>query len=217
MRSRRRLAAALFALIAPASLVAAPIIERVLASVSGTLITLGDAHAAIALGLVETRGTDDPIAAALDQLIERTLMLEEVERYAPPEPDPAALDARLAELRARLSSAQPLDRALEAYGLTPQALRSIARDDLRLSAYIDQRFAPSIPATDDAVMRYYSDHQQEFTSGGVLRPLAEVEAEVRRRLDAERRARLIEEWTLGLRLRADVLVVYLGGQAGGLE
>lgn len=192
-----------------------PIIERVLASVSGTLITLGDAHAAVAMGLVDPTRGDEPIAAALDQLIDRTLMLAEVERYAPPEPEPAALEARVKELEARLSSAQPLERALETYGLNPQALRAIARDDLRLAAYIDQRFAPSIAATDEDVMRYYRDHQPEFSSGGIVLPLAEVEPEVRRRLDAERRARLIEEWTLGLRLRADVWVAYLGGMPQG--
>jgi hypothetical protein len=213
-------AAALLLAICTSAAVAAggPIIERVLASVSGTLITLGDAHAAIAMGLVDPARGDDPIAAALDQLIDRTLMLAEVERYAPPEPDAAALEARLKELEGRLSSGQPLERALETYGMSPRALRAIARDDLRLAAYIDQRFAPSIAATDEDVMLYYRDHQQEFSSGGIVLPLAEVEPEVRRRLDAERRAKLIEEWTLGLRLRADVSVAYLGGMPqGGLE
>jgi hypothetical protein len=205
----------LFLALSMSATVGSPIIERVLASVSGTLLTLGDAHAAIAMGLVDPRRGDDPIAAALDQLIDRTLMLAEVERYAPPEPEPAALEARVKELEGRLSSAQPLERALETYGLNPQALRTIARDDLRLDAYIDQRFAPSIAATDEEVMLYYRDHQSEFSSGGIVLPLAEVEPEVRRRLDAERRVKLIEEWTLGLRLRADVWVAYLGGMPQG--
>lgn len=183
-----------------------------MAVVSGSIITLSDVNAAIGLGLVGIEGAADPIGAALDRLIERALMLVEVERYAPPEPTLAEIDNRVQALRERFPSEEAMARALAAYGVIPDRLRAIARDDLRLAAYLNQRFAPSIQATDEDVQRFYRDHQQEFTSGGIILPLAEAEPEVRRRLDATRRAQLIEEWTRGLRLRAEVTVLYLPGR-----
>lgn len=212
MRSRAtRLAAsaALAALIAaPAS--AAPIIERVMAIVSGSVITLSDVNAAIGFGLVGANGAAVTSAAALDQVIDRTLMLVEVDRFAPPEPAEALVDARVSELRARFQSPEALARALAAYGMTPERLRAMARDDLRLSAFLDQRFAP-LPASDEDVMRYYQEHAQEFTRDGVVVSPQEAAPEIRRRLESARRAELVSDWVRGLRLRAEVSVLYLPG------
>lgn len=200
-------AIALVTLLLGARLAAAPVIDRILASVSGAVITLSDATAAIALGLVNTSGAPDPIQAALDQLIERSLMLAEVDRYAPPEPAPAEIDARVRVLRARAGSEDNLRRAMAVGGLTEESLRAIARDDLRLDAYLSQRFASATAASDDEVLRYYREHQNVFVRDGVQQPLAEVEAEVRRRLDTTRRSALVDEWSRQLRQRADVLIL----------
>lgn len=215
MRSegRRRAAAALACILAlgVSATARAPIIDRVLAVVSGSIVTLSDVHAAIALGLVNTAGAADPVGSALEQLIERTLMLTEVERYAPPEPDPAEVEARVRAVRARFPSDAAFREILTAYGLDEGRLRAIARDDLRLQTYLDQRFASAAEAPDDEVQRYYREHQREFTKDGAPLPLASVEREIRQRIATERRRALIDEWALGLRLRADVIVVPRGG------
>ena len=66
-------------------------IDRVLAIVAGQLITLSDVTAARELGLdgaaSQTRAAD-PVRAVLNTLIDRELVLAEVERYAPSEPLP---------------------------------------------------------------------------------------------------------------------------------
>ncbi len=186
---------------------AAAVIDRILASVSGGIITLSDVNAAIELGVVNTSGASDPLQAALDQLIARSLMLAEVDRYAPPEPGAAEIDARIGTLRARAGTEERLKQAMTAGGLSEASLRGIARDDLRLEAYLSQRFATLTPAADEEVLRYYREHQNVFVRDGVQQPLAEVEAEVRRRIDASRRAALIDEWSRQLRQRADVLIL----------
>jgi hypothetical protein len=213
MRSRASAAFAAFLLVmllawAPVS-AAGPIIDRILAAVSGTILTLSDVHAAIGLGLVKTHGAEDHVAAGLDQLIDRALMLIEVERYAPPDPDEAAVDDRLADLRRQFSSEEELQRALAAYGISGSRLRAIARDDLRLQAYLAQRFTARTRVSDDEVLAYYREHAAEFTRDGVPQVLGEVEAEIRARLDRQRRATAIHEWTRGLRRRAEVTVLYL--------
>jgi peptidyl-prolyl cis-trans isomerase SurA len=200
-------AGALLVAILVASAGAAPVIDRVLAVVQGSIVTLSDVNAAMALGLVNTAGAADPVGSALEQLIERSLQLVEVERYAPSEPAAEDVEARLAIIRSRFSNEAELQRMLRATGLTEQRLRAIARDDLRLQAYFNQRFASASVPSDEEVLRYYREHQAEFVRDGTQQTLSEATPEVRRRLEAARRAASIDEWSRSLRLRADVLII----------
>jgi hypothetical protein len=117
---------------------AATLVDRTLAIVAGRAVTLSDARTAIALGLVEGTAVDRGV---LDRLIDRELMLREADRYQPPEPAESAIETRLAAIAERLGSAAALTRQLEAGGFTDTRLRAWIRDDLRLEAYLQQRFA----------------------------------------------------------------------------
>lgn len=119
----------------------AEIIDRILATVDGRLITLSDVTAALRFGFVEPPPGSDPVRFALDRLVERELMLTEVDRYGPPEPSAAAIDAAAAAVRARFGSPSQLAAALAQAGLAEDHLRRRLRDDLRIRAYLDQRFA----------------------------------------------------------------------------
>src|SRR5262245_5852763 len=112
---------------------------RVLAVVQGVVITLSDATAAADLGLVTIGPTEDPLGAALAKLIDRQLILAEVERYAPSEPAPDAIDERVQAVRARFPSADAYHAALNRSGLDDGRVRQLLRDELRIEAYLDQR------------------------------------------------------------------------------
>jgi hypothetical protein len=114
------------------------LVDRTLAIVSGRTVTLSDAQTAIALGLVEGTSVD---RAVLDRLIDRELMLREADRYQPPEPAAAVIDERLAAIAQRLGSPEALARQLDAGGFSDARLRAWIRDDLRVDAYLQQRFA----------------------------------------------------------------------------
>lgn len=116
------------------------LIERTLAIVGGQAVTLTDARAALALGLIEPPAAGDPIPAATKLLIERALVLREVERYAPAEPSDAAIAARVQLTIARYPTMEAFRDALAAVALSEEQLRAWARDDLRMAAYIEQRF-----------------------------------------------------------------------------
>ena len=62
------------------------IIDRMMAVVAGDLIMMSDVAAAVEFGLVPPAPAADVTRTVLSQLIDRSLMLAEVERYAPPEP-----------------------------------------------------------------------------------------------------------------------------------
>jgi hypothetical protein len=128
------------ALLAPFGL-HAETIDRVLAVVGGQLITLSDVTAATDLGLQSADGAADPVRAVLSKLIDRELVLAEVDRYAPPEPTAEAVDREVARVRQHFPSAAAFDAALARSGIDEQHLRETLRQDLRLRAYLDQRFS----------------------------------------------------------------------------
>ena len=174
------------------------VIDRVLATVDGRVITLSDVRGARALNLVAPRPGPDPAKAVLDALVDRVLVLGEVERFAPPEPDPAAVEREVAALRA----AGPADfgAALAAAGHDDASLRRWVRNSLRIESYIAQRFAGVLDPSEDDVETYRRLHAPEAEAAG--RPLDA--AAVRAAVAADRRAALVREWIAGLRARASL-------------
>jgi hypothetical protein len=121
--------------------VRAETIDRLLAVVAGQLITLTDVTAAIDLGLQSADAAADPVRAVLSKLIDRELVLAEVDRYAPPEPTAGAVDLAVERVRQRFASPAAFEAALARSGIDEQHLRETLRQDLRMRAYLDQRFS----------------------------------------------------------------------------
>jgi len=187
----------------------AEIIDRILAVVGGELIMLSDATAAVRFGLVPAPvGEGDRTMSTLNALIDRQLQLFEVNRYMPPEPTPAAIDERLAEVRARFTSQDAYEAALAESGMSESQLRSRVRDNLRITSYRAQRFAAALQPTEDDLLRYYRLREAEFTKDGVVQPFEEVREQLRTRVGSERSEALINEWLENLRRRADVQILY---------
>ena len=135
----RLIAAALVTLLV-ATAVSAETIDRVLAVVGGQLIMLSDVTAVRDLGIVPAGNAADPTGAVLSRLIDRELMLVEVDRYAPPEPESAEVDREVAAIRARFPSDKAFAEVLARSGFDVTHVREIVRENLRLNAYLDQRF-----------------------------------------------------------------------------
>jgi parvulin-like peptidyl-prolyl isomerase len=207
---RMRIIPLLLLAIATAAPLRAEVIDRILATVGGALILQSDAVAAARLGFVELPASGDRLQWTLDRLIERRLMLIEVDRYGPPEPDRALVDERMRLIDQRIGSGERLDAILRETGLSVDQLRLYVRDDLRIEAYVEQRFGSAFRPSDDDLVTYYRSHEAEFTRDGQLRPFAEVREQARVALVAERQAAAVRDWMAGLRRRTEVNVLYLG-------
>jgi parvulin-like peptidyl-prolyl isomerase len=188
------------ALAAGSSAARAQVIDRILAVVDGVPITQSDVAAAMRLGLVRVPGTADPSAAVLDRLIERRLMLAEVERYAPPVPADADVDRRGAEIRSQVGA--QFEAILEQTGMSLDQLRHYVRDDLRIDTYLQQRFGAIVPSEQD-ILQYYREHAAEFPQA----TFDQAHDRARGALVAERRAGTIRDWVAGLRRRANINVL----------
>lgn len=188
----------------------AEVVDRVLAVVAGQVVTLSDARAALEFGLIQPRKEADPVTEAVEFLVNRQLMLNEVNRYSAPAADSALVEARLAALRARFGSQAAYEQALARSALTETRLRDILGDNVRIEGYLDQRFSAAAQPTSEEVERYYLDHPVHFTRNGVLQPLEDIQAEAFERVTTERRNSLIADWLDRLRRRFPVTVVYPG-------
>jgi peptidyl-prolyl cis-trans isomerase SurA len=191
-------------LVGAAAGVRAEVIDRILAVVNGALILQSDVAVAIRLGLVPSAGAPDPASAALDSLIERQLMLSEVDRYTPPDPAEADVDRHVADIRSRAGA--QFDAILLQGGIAVDQLRREVRDNLRIEAYLQQRFG-AIQPTEEEILQYYRDHPAAFAQNGVVRSFDDAHDVARAALIEERRSATIRDWVAGLRRRANVSVL----------
>ncbi len=177
------------------SICAQQLLDRIIARVNGVAITLTDVKAAIALGIA-----DPPEAAAIEQLINRQLVLGEVARFLPPEPSAAAITVEAEALTTRVGERMP--DIVASTGIDDARIREIARENLRIQAYLNQRFGVDVQLTEEEVAQYYRIRPEEFTRGGALMPFTEAEPLARERASAERRAVTVAQWMRDLRARA---------------
>ena len=185
------------------ALSAQQLLDRVLARVDGTPITLTDVQAAIGVGIIQT-GSADPITAGTQQMIDRQLELVEVQRFPPPEPNPDAVVRETAQLK--VNAGPRLPALMQSTGLTDQHIADIARDNLRIAGYLDQRFGTTVQVSDEEVAAYYRTHEAEFTRRGEAIPYEEAAPLARQRVASERRRATVDQWIRDLRSRADVVV-----------
>jgi hypothetical protein len=183
----------------------AQVVDRVAAQVGNAVITLSDARAVLAFGFVQPAGAD-ATGEAVGYLVNRQLMLSEVNRYAAPAPDAALLDRRVAQVLSRFPDAASRQAAMESTAMTDARLRDFVADNLRIEAYLDQRFNAQAQPSPDEVERYYRDHPGEFAEGGQTPPFEAVRDRVQARVLAERRTALIADWLDRLRRRTTVVM-----------
>jgi peptidyl-prolyl cis-trans isomerase SurA len=191
----------------------AEIIDRILAVVDTQIITLSDVRAALRFGLVPEDVSLDPTGAVLQRLIDRRLMVNEVDRYGPPEPAESLVNASLAAVERQFKDALGLEIALNQSGLTREELRRQLRDTLRIESYLQQRFSTAVQVSDDDALRYYRENAEDFMRDGQQRPFEEVRDIARTRVTENQRAAFVRQWVEGLRRRGSVQLVYLPAAA----
>jgi len=180
------------------------LLDRVVARVNGEAITLTDVRAAVALGVVQVPA-DAGETEVIESVISRQLVLAEVARFAPPEPAAADVARESNRLIGRLGSR--LTAVMASTGIDEARIQDIARENLRIDAYLDQRFGTTAQLSEEEVAQYYRIHPDEFTRDGTLMPFTQAEPLARERAGAERRASVLAQWTGDLRARGEVAVI----------
>jgi len=181
------------------------LVDRVLARVGTVAVTLTDVRAAVGLGLVEIGPGENRDEVALSRAIDRQLILSEVARFPPAEPAADAVAQEVAAMKKHAGSG--LDALMAANGIDESKLAELARETLRIRAYISQRFGTTAQVTEDEARTYYEAHLDEFTRNGARVSFEEAESLARQRASGERLQNTITRWTADLRMRAEVVIV----------
>jgi hypothetical protein len=186
-----------------AGLVAQQLLDRVLARIGTEAITQTDVEALVEFGLIEAKSPTLP--AAVQQAIDRQLVLREVARFPPAEPPAAEVEKQLAAMKARVGDR--LGQMLQITGLDEDRLRGQARDTLRIRNYLQQRFGISAQVGEEEARKYFDAHRDEFTRNGMPLTFEEAAADARQRAAAARVQGAVSQWLQDLRTRSDVAFV----------
>jgi uncharacterized RDD family membrane protein YckC len=179
-----------------ASPAAAGVVERVLASVNGQLVTLSDVVAYQTL----SGSPEVSDAVVVRALVDRHLLLEEADRFAIPVPDASEVAAGVSAVALRLGGPDGLTLALDRLGWGHDDLKAWIIDELRVTEFLNQRiyFFVIIPPND--IDAYIDDHRDEFAGVSIddARDLA-GQRMVQERGDAKR-----DQFLAGLRAKATI-------------
>jgi hypothetical protein len=122
------------------------VIDRIMAVVAAQPIMQSDVTAAETFHLVNVpQDTANPTQYVLRQLVRRALMLAEVERLQPPQPDEIEITVRVDAIEKAAGSPAAFDRELAVTGMTRDQVRRFIRDDLRIRTYLIERFGADRP------------------------------------------------------------------------
>jgi hypothetical protein len=179
------------------------LLDRVVARVNNYAITLSDVNAALALGVIEAPAGPDQEKTATARLIDRQLVLAEVARFAPSEPEMTAIEREATAMKARAGAR--LATVMQTTGIDEGRIRDLARDTLRIQSYLNQRFGMTVQVSDQDVGEYYRTHQTEFMRNGTVMSFEEAEPIARQRAATARREATIAQWMSDLRMRSEVL------------
>lgn len=179
-----------------ASPAAAGVVERVLASVNGQLVTLSDAVAYRTLSGSPEGPNEDVVRA----LVDRRLLLEEADRFAIPVPDDSEITARAAAVALTLGGPDGLTRALDRLGWSQDDLKAWIIEELRVTEFLNQRIYFFVIIPPDDIDAYLEDHRNEFAGVSIddARDLAGKRL-VQERGDAKR-----DQFLAGLRAKATI-------------
>lgn len=155
--------------------------------------------------------TQADIAAVLEQLIDRSLLDQQIINTAMLDPTPEELAAKVKEVRENFpgGAGQADDRwkaTLAAYGLTPQDLEEQLASQGRILRFIDLRFRGLVRVEKEDIETYY---QEKFLPeirkrSATAPPLAEVSARIEQILAEQRIGSLLTDWLKTLRAQAHI-------------
>jgi peptidyl-prolyl cis-trans isomerase SurA len=195
-------------------LLAADIIDRIIASVNGHVILQSDWDDAVRFeALVEGRPleqlTDQERSRALDRLIDQELLREQAQGVESPQPPPEEVQQRIQEIRSQYATTgdDAWPTALARYGFDEKQLEARVAHDISMLRQVEARLRPTVQIDSASIESYYYDKllPQLRNASGQDVPLAQVAAKIREILTQERVNQLFSNWLQSLRAGSKII------------
>lgn len=205
------LASVLCFLICAPALKAADVIDRVVARVNGQVILLSDWDEELSFEAFEDARPPDHFStmerqAALDRLIDRHLMREQLKLLEPVPADKSSVQSRIAEIRAAHAAKTEAswESALQRYGLTEAELSRRVSSELNLMQSVDARLRPNIQIDEASVASYYKEKFGSTTSQAGTTPPPEIAVKIKQILTEQKMNDLMSAWLQSLRSEGEI-------------
>jgi hypothetical protein len=183
-------------------------VDRIAAVVDGQVLTVSEIAQMVEIRFfTRLAGSEEEHRReVLDALVAQALRYRDVERFGAQDISPDTIEARLMEIKRRFASEVEFNAALARAELTLEEVRALAKRQLQVEAYIQERFAPLVFVTNEEIGDYYTSVWARARRERGLRvpPLTEVREEVRTAVRSSRLQTEVDKWTAQLRARANV-------------
>jgi peptidyl-prolyl cis-trans isomerase SurA len=196
-------------------------LDRVIAVVNRQVILQSDLEDEMQLSILDPTANGDSKDArqpALDRLISRTLIQQQIEQEKIPtaKPTAAEVDARLKEIRTDLPLCVRADCASDAgwraflvqHELSTARVEKYLRNRLEILSFIELRFRQGIRITPEEVETYYRETLlPQYPSGQTPPPLQQVSSRIEEILLQQRVNALFDTWLSNLRSQGQIQVL----------
>ncbi|HWW76404.1 MAG TPA: SurA N-terminal domain-containing protein [Pyrinomonadaceae bacterium] len=189
------------------------VVDRMMATVNGLLITYSDLLWQLALqpGTPVDSPRKEDLAAALERLIDQRLVLQEAEKLPHVHANEKEIDEALSDLVKRFPSQAEFQQRMSRVGLTAGQLREIVHDRLDMEKYLDFRFRSFTVVTPQEVESYYREvyvpRLRKQSPGRIVPKLEEVRDEIGKRMMEDKVASDTAEFLDEARTTAQITIL----------
>lgn len=189
------------------------VVDRMMATVNGQLITYTDLLWQLALepGTPLDRPRAADLRKVLETVIDQRIIYHEAEKLPHIHADDREVEPALAELVRRFPSQTEFQRRVASVGLTSGQLREIVRERVEIEKYVNFRFRSFTVVTPQEVEGYYRDvyvPRRRRQSPGVIVPaLKEVYKEIERTVIEDKVAADLSKFFDEVRDTADIEIL----------
>jgi peptidyl-prolyl cis-trans isomerase SurA len=210
----------------------AQIVDRMVAVVNGRVILQSELDQEVRVefmmqGAPLSKRTQQDTLAALDRLIDRALLDQQIMNNAMVDPAPEQVAAQVKSIRAQVPGAatdEGWKALLLGYGLIVQDIEDYVTSQVRLLSFIDMRFRGLVRVDKTAISTYY---QEKFLpelrkQGHPEQPLSAVSGEIEKLLVDQSINEMLNTWLQTLRSQARIekmvaAISAASGEASGVN
>lgn len=192
----------------------AQVVDRMVAVVNRRVILQSELEQEVRVefmmqGAPLARRTPQDTLAALDRLIDRSLLDQQIMATAMVDPTPEELAGQVKGVRAQVPGAatdEGWKALLDSYGLTPQDIEDYVTSQVRLLRFVDLRFRGLVRVDKAAIAAYYQDtYLPELRKQGrAEQPLSAVSGEIEKLLVDQNINGMLNNWLQTLRSQARI-------------
>ncbi len=195
-------------------------IDRLLAAVNGKVITESDLNLARNLNVLVGFGKTAPAVSrqeAIDRLINREILRQELENFPLQPEDQGRAERRLEELKQGYAEIGGINLVLRRLGLQEPEIEAYIQLQVSMLRFIELRFRPFVNVADEEIRKYYDERlvPRFKESGSPVPNLDEVSEQIEGVLIEDKMGQQMDEWISDIRRNSRIEI--FAGEPGPSE